>query len=303
MKRNYLFKNMGRLSLVIGLLATTLLSSCLKDNSPGSIDFSKSPALVGFQYKGFSATPYVAVALPQPGVKYNLEVTLSVASVTLSKPVTVTIAEDKASLDAYNTANGTSYVELPAADYSLPNGGVVTINPGQQIVQFPITLAGDQIDFTTNPALALKMISASGATIASNLNVAMVILKVKSLYEDTYTVISGATTRYKGGSVGSGVRDVFAVSETSLFYSTYTANTVIGQAGSSAFGLSVAITINGTVVTVGADPTSSATFNYTNGDSQGASSYDPATKTLTLHYSYLNAAGALREVDMVLKGQ
>src|ERR1700761_5364312 len=95
MKRNYLFRNTVRLSLVIGLMATTLLSSCLKDKSPGTIDFSKSPALVGWQYKGFSATPYIAPVLPQAGFIYTpMEVTLSVHSVTLSSPVTVSVVED-----------------------------------------------------------------------------------------------------------------------------------------------------------------------------------------------------------------
>src|ERR1700743_1170853 len=93
MKRN-LFTKTGVLSLVVGLLATTLFSSCLKDKSPGTIDFSDSPALVSFQYKGFSATPMLVKLFAQPNVKYNLELTLSVASVTQSTPVTVNVVPD-----------------------------------------------------------------------------------------------------------------------------------------------------------------------------------------------------------------
>jgi hypothetical protein len=228
-----------------------------------------------------------------------------VATLTLPNAVTVSVGADAASLAAYNSANGTSYVELPPSDYSLPSS-TITISPGKQTIIFPVTFAADKINFDKGYAFCLKLTNAQGATIASNLNVATIILKVKSPYEDTYTVKSGATTRYNGGSVGSGIRDQFAVTEATLFYGTYSANTVLGQAGSSAFGLSVAITINGSAVSVAADPTGTVggtTFNYINGDSKGASSYDAATKTLTLHYGYLNASGALREVDMVLVGQ
>ena len=298
MKRNYLFKNTGRLSLIVGLLATTLLSSCLKDNSPGTIDFSKSPALVGWQYKGFSATPYTAPVLPVAGFVYTpMEVTLSVNSVTLSSPVTVNVVEDDSLIPS-------GAQPLPTSQYTLPNGGKVTISPGQQIVKFPITFAGDQIDFTKTWALALKLTSPSGAIVASNLNVAIVNIKVKSLFDDTYTVVSGATTRYNGGTVASGLRDVFTVAEPTIVLSTVTASEVAGQAGSSSFGLSAAYTITGTNVVVSADPGNpGATFNYINGDSKGVSSYDPATKKLTLHFGYLNGAGALREIDMVLTGQ
>jgi len=300
MKRNYLFKNTGRLSLIIGLLATTLLSSCLKDNSPGTIDFSKSPALVGWQYKGFSATPYIAPVLPVAGFVYTpMEVTLSVSTITLSSPVTVSVVED-------DTLIPTGAQPLPTSQYTLPNGGKVTISPGQQIVKFPVTFAGDQIDFTKTWALALKLTGPSGAIVASNLSVAIVNIKVKSLFDDTYNVVSGATTRYKGATVAAGLQDQFAVTESTLNYSTVSADVVSGQAGSSAFGLSVAIQITGTTVHVMADPSGtvgSTTFNYVDGDSKGASSYDPATKTLTLHYHYFNGAGNLREVDMVLVGQ
>jgi hypothetical protein len=299
MKINYLFKNMGRACLVTGLLTTTLVSSCLKDNSPGTINFGDSPALVEWQYKGFSATPYTAPVLPVAGFTFNLEVALSVKTVFLNTPVTVTAVEDATLLPAGTT-------ELPAADYTLPNGGKITINPGQQLVQFTITFAGDKIDFTQKNTLALKLTSPSGAQLTTNLNVAIVNIKVKSPFDDTYTVVSGATTRYKGPTVAAGVQDQFPVTESSIPLSTITADEVSGQAGSSLFALTAAFTIVGTNVSVSADPAGtvgSSTFNYINGDSKGVSSYDPATKTLILHYSYLNGAGNLREVDMVLKGQ
>jgi hypothetical protein len=305
MKRNYLYKNTGRFLLATGLLVTTLLSSCLKDNSPGVVNFGNSPSLISWQYAGFQATPYTATMLPVGSFKYNtVEVALSTSTVTLKSAVSANVTVSSADLDAYNAANGTSYTLLPSSDYTLASS--VTIPAGQQKVIFPITFNAGAIDFTKNYALALELTGANGASIPSNLNIAIIKLNVKSLYEDTYNVISGNTTRYNGATVASGVRDVFTIAEPTITYLTYNASTVTGQFGSSSFGLTAAITISGTTVTVSADPNGtlgSTTFNYVNGNSSGTSSYDPATKTLIIHASYLNAAGALREVNEDLVGQ
>ncbi|HZY37086.1 MAG TPA: DUF1735 domain-containing protein [Mucilaginibacter sp.] len=310
MKRNYLIKNMGRICLAAGLLLTTLLSSCLKDTSPGSINFGNSPALVGWQYAGFTPTPYVGSVYGKPSDTVLMQVTLSVASLTLSNPVTLTIAPDPSYVASYNTANGltgaAAYSQLNAADYTMPGGGTFIIKPGQQIVNFVLRIAGQNVDFTKQNAIGLIISSASGAVVATNLNEAIVLLKLKSVYAGTYAVNSGATTRYFGATVGSGLRDVFPIAESTISYNTVSPNSVNGQVGSSSFGLTGLINFNGTVVTVTADPAGtvgSNTFNYVQGDSKGAaSSYDPSTKVLIVHISYLNGAGALREIDMNLTG-
>src|SRR5277367_5964615 len=96
MKKSYLFKNIGRVSIAIGLLATAMLSSCLKDTSPGTINFGTSPALVGFQYYGFAATPLSTKVHGTAADTTDVEVTLSVASITLKSAVSVTVTPDLA---------------------------------------------------------------------------------------------------------------------------------------------------------------------------------------------------------------
>ena len=54
MKNKSIFKNIGRMSIAIAVLGTALLSSCLKDTSPGTINFATSTTVVGWQYYGFS---------------------------------------------------------------------------------------------------------------------------------------------------------------------------------------------------------------------------------------------------------
>lgn len=198
MNRIFSKKTLLQFSLVMAGLF--FLSSCLKDTGPVQ-DFSKSAALVGFQYTGNQAAPFVEAILPNPTDSVALEVTLSVASLTLKSPVTVTLAVDQATLDAYNADTTTStfptvFTMLPANQYSLTNitSGVVTINPGQQIVTVEIHLAGDQIDFTKDNALAFKISSVSGATLATNLNSVVFLFSLKNIYDGHYTITADSSS-------------------------------------------------------------------------------------------------------------
>jgi hypothetical protein len=204
MKKNNFFKNIGRIYLVAGLLATTLLSSCLKDSSPGTINFGNSPALVGFQFNGFSATPLTAKVHGTASDTAGVEITLSVASITLSTPVTVTVSDDPTDAAIYVNANNGTAV-LPPTLFSLPNGGSVTIKPGQQIVKLRVNFKGNLIDFTNNYVLGLKITAASGAVIATNLNVAILKLTVQSAYEGRYTAAGSFVDHVNSGFTDVGV--------------------------------------------------------------------------------------------------
>ncbi len=172
---------------VLFLLTAVSLSSCLKDKGPVQ-DFSKSPALVSFQYKGSGSQDLVTSILPNPDDSVGLEVTLSVASGTLTTPVTVTLALDPDSLAAYNAANGTSYTMLDPSFYTTPANMQVIIPAGKQIVPFVLHLKGSTIDYTTDPILIFKIVSATSATVASNLSVAVLPIKLRNPYEGTYAV-------------------------------------------------------------------------------------------------------------------
>ena len=171
-------------SLGLGVL---FLASCLKDDKAPE-DYSQTPALVSFQFKGVSQVPLTASLLPGTDVIFPLEVTLSVPSITSGSTVTATATLDQQSLDDYNTANGTTYQMLPSDQYTVDNGGVVTIKPGQQIVALNIHVNVDAIDFSTDPALAFKLTAATGAMIATNLNVAIIPVKLRNQFEGTYDV-------------------------------------------------------------------------------------------------------------------
>jgi Domain of unknown function (DUF1735) len=186
--KNIKIKKFPVISVAVTAITISLLfTACLKDKGPVQ-DFSQSPALVSFQYTGFSAEPIQTSLLGTPTDSKDVEVTLSASSVTLSTAVSATITADDASLTDFNTANGTDYVQLDPSLYTLSNNGVVTINPGEQIVPLTVSFKGDQIDFSsTSWALALKITSATGATIATNLNTAILLIKLQNPYEGSYT--------------------------------------------------------------------------------------------------------------------
>src|SRR5260221_5188826 len=136
--KNSKIKNFSIIGLALaGITISLLFTACLKDKGPVQ-DFGGSPALVSFQYSGSSAEPFQTSLLGTPTDSTSLEITLSVASLTLSTPVTATIAADDASLTDFNAANGTDYQQLATSLYTLENNGAVTISPGQQIVRMSI---------------------------------------------------------------------------------------------------------------------------------------------------------------------
>jgi len=175
-------------------LFVLVFSSCLKDKAPGNQNYSHSPALVGFQYLGNSQSdvPMVAGILGTPTDTFGLEVTLSVASLTLKSPVTLTISIDQNALDSFNAVNAAlpnpipPFVMMNSSLYTIANGGNVTINPGQQIVSVKISFAGDKIDFTQQNALAFQITNLKGATLATNLSTAILEVVQKNPYDGIY---------------------------------------------------------------------------------------------------------------------
>ncbi|HEV3250792.1 MAG TPA: DUF1735 domain-containing protein, partial [Puia sp.] len=204
MKR-IIIKKLGLIAVVgSGIFS---FSSCLKDLGPVQ-DYSQSPPVISFQGNGqgtnFSAISVLPTTTQANPLVDSIGVSLGVSSLYLSKPVDVTVTADQASLDTYNGANNTNYTLLNPNAYALANAGIWTIPAGKNLRYFNVSLIGANIDFTKSNALALKISNAPGTTIASNLNTYVLIINLKSLFENDYD-ISGTRTRYNGATVGSGV--------------------------------------------------------------------------------------------------
>ena len=299
MKRNHLFKNIGRISIAIGFFATAMLSSCLKDTSPGTLDLSKSPALVGWQYYGFNATPITTKILGKSTDATDVKVTLSVPSITLGSAVTVSIADDPTDAKAYADAQtnaGTPTLVLPSSDYTL-GGNSVTIPAGQQYATIHVSFKGDQINFNNTYVMGLKITSANGAIVASNLNVAILALTLQSIYEGDYTD-NGYTLRLGDNVLGGYFKGYDEQLNTITKYSV--GYTILWATDVPAGG------VGGTYITV--DPTTNkvtmaCSTNATLGNSAGYDNrYDPTTKTFYISMSWSSPGTRGTTDTLVYKG-
>lgn len=294
----------GGISGVAGLLgvAVLLFSSCLKNNGPVQ-DFSQSPALVSIQGDGQYSGIFVAnqSVLPVGPAGMNVEVALSVPSLTISSPVTATLIVDQATLDQYKATNSDSArLLLPADQYQIANGGSITISPGQHLVKDSITIFGNKIDFTKDYAIPLLLTNGKGAKIPDNLKQEVILIKLKSIYEDTYN-LSGSRILYNGATTGSGVAATVAISGSAMF-STVSPNVVDGQLADLGLQMSLQVNPDNSVTVLPSLANPANTFASLANDGP-ASTYNPATNTFTLHYRYFNSSGNLRHIDEVLVGQ
>ena len=289
--KNSISNKFGRIRIVCMTIGVLSLASCMKNNGPVE-DFSKSPAVVGFQYKGSSAVPMITSVLLQPDAAVNVELTLSAASLTLDRNVAVTVAADQASLDAYNSANGTSYTLVPSSNYTIDGGGTVSIAAGKQIVPMVIHLNSTALDFSTDPALAFKITNADGATVASNLNVIILPLKLRNAYEGTYTVT--------GYFVHPAAPRPLAATKTLSTISPIRSEGQVGDLGGFLFDFDVDGSNN--LVNWAAAGSTSPASGFINGVDNATgdanypgppyvnttynNTYDPATHTFWMHYGY-----------------
>lgn len=290
MKKYKLFSKRGGMLIAGFALIASALTSCLKDNGPGSVDFSKSPALIAWQYHAGSATPITTKMLGKSTDTTGVEVALSVASITLGSNVTATVAVDNAGANAYIADHAGSHL-LPSTLYTIPNP-VVTVKAGQQFAKLKILFKGDQIDFDQGYVLGLKITSANGAQVPSNLNSAILLLTLQSIYEGNYDYKGYAlrlgdnqlTGNFSGASAPLGTVSKYAVSFSPLW----------GDGKGFIAG------IDGTFLTV--DPatnkvTAASTTNGTLHSDPGYNShYDPATKTFYVSFSW-NTPGARQSID------
>ncbi|HEY4194075.1 MAG TPA: DUF1735 domain-containing protein, partial [Mucilaginibacter sp.] len=160
-----------------------------------------------------TATPYnvpVNIAAPNP----------------LKTAVTVKLSVDQAALTAYNTANGTSYTLLPAADYSSTLS--VTIPAGQNLGNVVINLNTTQIDPSQSYVLPLTITDGGGQQI-SNYKTILFNFAVKNIYDGEYTVTGTMNDTVVPTDLGNYPFDIDLI--TAGATSNYMFDTAIGAPG------------------------------------------------------------------------
>ena len=274
MKRKLISKSY----LLLALTGVLGFSSCLKDSR--YTDFSKVGTLVEFPLAA-NAGQFQSQSFDIKPDPLTFQVAVNVASpVELTKALPVTVSVDQATLDAYNTANGETYTLLPAADFSIPAS--VTVPANQRIGLLTITIKSNLIDPAGHFAIPLKITDASGEKI-SNYNTIIYAVSVKNQYDGIYKA-TGTFVR-----VGLDQRTI----NQSKSVSTINANTV--QSTVADLGTALNLTVNAdnsvTVAFVGSS-LSGLPGAYS---SDGVNTYNPSTKTFTLHYQYRSGARTTEE--------
>eukprot|EP01037_Dinobryon_pediforme_P007256 gene7256-7327_t len=140
-----------------------LLSSCLKDNShyvdfAGAKPLVELPAATGIGPAGgeFQAAAFNISSTP---VALNVLVNLA-APKPLTSALTVKLSVDQAALTAYNAANGTSYILLPAADYT--STLTATIPANQNEANVVVNINTSLIDPSQSYVLPLTITDGGG---------------------------------------------------------------------------------------------------------------------------------------------
>ena len=291
------------IQIFLVFVCITFFGSCLKDNGP-QLTYAGSSPLVSFQYQGVTAEPITSYLVPNPVDTISVEVTFSSSSVLATSTVTATVVALSAdSVNAYDTANQTNYVQIPDSTYTIANGGVVTIAPGQQIVQLYIYVKALSLNYNLQNALGLQITSATGAIVATNLNTLIVPLLPKNIEDGQYIVTGSFDDTFDSGFVGTypNTVDLITNSLNSNYYFDVTLNGPFHQldaAGVSEYygGFAPVFTFDETTGAVTSvtnyysptdplnthDRTAELNPNWTN-------QYDFATKTLTVSYIMVQA--------------
>jgi Domain of unknown function (DUF1735) len=156
---------MKKLILITSLIAITL-SSCLKD-SPTTVNFTNAGNIVNFPLGGVANFGNDALTQDVDTVQFAVDYATAKANPAL----TVTIAVDTTLVAKYNAANtAVTYLTMPKAVYSLSNT-TVNIAAGAQYAFVTLIVQKNQLDPTKSYMLPIRIVSASGVAISSNLSI------------------------------------------------------------------------------------------------------------------------------------
>lgn len=217
---------------------------------------------------------------------------------TPSGNIVCTFVVDTTLVAPYNAAHGTNYAVLPPKTY-VPSALQDTIPAGKTDSRgLSLWITTSSLDFTGHYMLPIRLTSVSSGKIDSSLAVTyFTIDQLVNIYAGSYSTTG---TRYNYNADGSyaGSSDISDTRVlTTLSFDSCSINT-IANLGS----------YNGTVFYVRVNPDNTLEFSGYLQDDPGSpignepgktSTFDPATRTFTVHYMYTNTNGTYRYMDEV----
>jgi hypothetical protein len=235
----------------------------------------------------------------------------------LNQPLTVKLQSSPTLIDDYNTANGTSLVELPAASYTLLDDiNAVTFQPGEAIKEVKISVDQSQLDLSQAYALAFSVADPGVAVINSSLKDGIYNIGVKNKYDGNYTM----DMTLKGWGA-YGISDGPTLTwPSNVQFVTNGAASVTMTNDATGTNLQPAFTSAGDITQFGAtnpqftfDPNTDQLIdvdNLTPDDGRGRdfhinaaagpSYFDPATRSVVLHYIMVQTGRPDQTIDITL---
>lgn len=264
--------------------ALSFFTSCLKDDSL-VLDPSKSDNVIEFANPAQNDDPtavypkYTFGFDIKSAVDQTIEVSYSGPKVGAPQDITVNVAPltDDVAVKAYNDENGTSYTQMPAANYKV-NATSVVIKKGQSRASFTITYATDKFDLNKQFVLPLKITSVSSGIISGNYNTILLSVAARNKYDGVYhsTGVFNHPT--------AGARKI----DRDKTLRTVNANTVATEIGDIGGSMNLVVNEADNTVTVVGQVSASQPLIPVAGKTN---TYDPTTKTFKLNYQYTGGGG------------
>jgi len=279
------------------LFAGLFISSCVKTN-PNYTNFSDVHPIAEFFLGGPAINTAYIASQPTP-TDYTIDVNLASPN-PAAQDLSVTLAVDPEDFNRMNDSVGDIYTLLPDSVYTVPSWKV-TIPKGQHMASLHIRVNSSMLGNGNLFILPLKITDASGVTISAN-------------FGNGYWLVAEGNTwvgLYHSTGYKSDVGVITNINEDKYLYyadttgGAYPPNTVIARAGDDVtyidYGVAMDLTIDpvSDTVAVTSDPNQGAgakTMLFNN----GTCIYDPAKKTFTLNYAYVNAYGNTDSLHEVL---
>lgn len=288
----------SKLSIVSLSLGLFFLASCEKEKNYLDNASAGSPNEVGYGLPAGSA-----FILNVEASTTTLDTTINVFLSTKgsnSSNVSVSVAPDTATLNAYNNANTTEFEEMPSDVYTYPAS--ISIPSGSKTGEAHLKVDIQKLlTYGTAFGMGFKItkIDASGVSVQDANNSVVVIIRVKNQYDADY--VSNGYLYHP-----SSPRSIDKLAKHGTTAGPNSITMPLGDLGGSGYTALFTINADNTVTITAASgaaggpyypfPTSLPSTNpgYTpawSGSSKCNNTYDPETKTFYVRYGYLGGTG------------
>lgn len=184
----------------LALALPLLLNSCLKDDELIGPDADGAISNVIEFGNPAAPTSGVTSSIPLYALSFDMDpegvLDLKVKCVGANpaeSDIKVTIAIDNSLLNKYNEENGTEYVALPTAQYSLGTAEA-TIKKGEREAIITVNLKPSLFTFDEEYALGFKISSVSSGVVSGNFGQIVTAISGKNPYDGSYTLETSANT-------------------------------------------------------------------------------------------------------------